>query len=72
MDEKRALQLKSFSRYTSKPINIQSLSTGEIRSFSSIIAVVRYLKDNNIKADRNKISKCLVNNDHYLGYKFFK
>lgn len=42
-------------------------------NFSSITSVVLYLKENkNVKANRNKIAKCLDTNTSYMGYLFNK
>jgi hypothetical protein len=70
MLQKRALSLKSYSKYTSKAIYLKSVETGSIESFPSIISVVRHFESINIIANRNKISECLKTGESYLGYTY--
>jgi len=68
ISEKKKLLLKSFSKVTSKPICIKEINTGKVQDFISIISVVKYFKANGLKADRNKIAKCLDTNEIYLNH----
>lgn len=47
-------------------------ATGEEFKFSSITAAITYLKDNDIKADRNVLSKYINSNKSYKGFLFSK
>ena len=69
--EKRSLLLKSFSKITSKAIRIKQVKTGNIKNFTSITSVVNYFKDKGIRANRNKIAKCLNTNEIYLDYTYY-
>jgi predicted DNA-binding protein YlxM (UPF0122 family) len=73
ISEKRKLFLSnSFKKTVSLPITIKDVKTGEYSKFSSILAVVKYLKSINIKSDRNLISKYLDTGKAYKGFFFNK
>ena len=70
--ETRALSLKSLSKITSRPLSLKDVDTGEILKFSSINSATACLKETNLKADRNKIAKCLDTNTLYLSYTYIR
>ena len=70
--EKRALSLKSLSKITSRPLSLKDVDTGEKLKLSSIKSATAYLKETNLKADRNKIAKCLDSKTPYLGYTYIR
>lgn len=73
ISQKKTEHLKSsFSTKLSIPISIKNLHTKETTKFTSIKEAVLFLKDNNVIADRNKISKILNTGEEYKGYLFFK
>ena len=63
----------SDKRYTkSKPITIKEVTTGNIRDFPNILAVVSYLDGINNKINRNTITKYLNTGKPIKGYYFYE
>lgn len=73
ISKKKALFLSYTSREKfSLPVTVKEVESGETMEFSSIMAIVRHFKDQNIILDRNKISKALSTGEPYKGYIFLK
>lgn len=72
LDKKKEFLINTYRAKFSKAVTIKKIETGETLEFSSILAIVKYFKDQSIIVDRNKIAKILNTGEAYKGYIFIK